>query len=100
MHLPMNCGVNQSGSGRAEPSRTCMELLRRHTYKTQSSFSIALIVIGIIGRIYAAQYSYVSPEGMVQDSAWLPIGTLMIVIGVLILIVLGIQFMVSAFGKE
>ncbi len=52
--------------------------------------SIVLIVIGIIGRLYAAQYSHVTPEGMVVDSIWLPIGTLMILIGVLTLFVLGI----------
>ena len=58
--------------------------------------SIALIVIGIIGRIYAAQFSYVTPEGVLQDSAWLPIGALMIIIGVLALIVLGILFVIKS----
>lgn len=57
--------------------------------------SIVLIVIGIIGRLYADQYSHVTPEGMVVDSAWLPIGTLMIIIGVLALIVLGILSAIS-----
>jgi len=52
--------------------------------------SIVLIVIGIIGRLYADQYSHVTPEGMLVDSMWLPIGTLMIIIGVLALFVLGI----------
>ena len=57
--------------------------------------SIVLIVIGIIGRLYADQYSHVTPEGMVVDSIWLPIGTLMILIGVLALIVLGILYVIS-----
>jgi uncharacterized membrane protein len=57
--------------------------------------SIVLIVIGIIGYIYANQYSHVTPEGMVVDSVWLPIGTLMILIGVLALIVLGIVSAIS-----
>jgi nitrate reductase gamma subunit len=57
--------------------------------------SMVLIVIGIIGRLYADQYSHVTPEGMVVDSAWLPIGTLMILIGVLALIVLGIVSVIS-----
>lgn len=57
--------------------------------------SIVLIVVGIIGRLYADQYSYVTPEGMLVDSPWLLIGTLMILIGVLVLIVLGI---LSAIG--
>jgi len=56
---------------------------------------MVLIVIGIIGRLYADQYSHVTPEGMVVDSAWLPIGTLMILIGVLALIVLGIVSVIS-----
>ena len=37
--------------------------------------SIVLIVVGLIGRLYAAQYTYVTPEGVLVDSAWLPIGT-------------------------
>ncbi len=57
--------------------------------------SIVLIVIGIIGRLYAAQYSHVTPEGMLVDSIWLPIGTLMIMIGVLALFVLGILYVIS-----
>ena len=57
--------------------------------------SIVLIVIGIIGYIYANQYSHVTPEGMVVDSIWLLIGPLMILIGVLVLIVLGILYVIS-----
>ena len=57
--------------------------------------SIVLIVVGIIGRLYADQYSHVTPEGMLVDSAWLPIGTLMILVGVLALIVLGILSAIS-----
>ncbi len=44
------------------------------------SISIALIVVGIIGRLYAEQYSHVTPDGILQDSIWLPIGTLMVMI--------------------
>ena len=57
--------------------------------------SLALIVVGFIGRIYAAQYSYVTEEGMLVDSAWLPIGTLMIVIGVLVLLVVGVPYLIG-----
>ena len=57
--------------------------------------SIVLIVIGIIGYIYANQYSHVTPEGMVVDSIWLLIGPLMILVGVLVLIVLGILSAIS-----
>ena len=57
--------------------------------------SIALIVIGVIGRLYADQYSHVTAEGMLVDSIWLPIGTLMIMIGVLALFILGIIYILS-----
>jgi len=57
--------------------------------------SIVLIVVGIIGRLYADQYSHVTPEGMLVESIWLPIGTLMIIIGVLVLFVLGILYIIS-----
>ena len=57
--------------------------------------SIVLIVIGIVGRLYAGQYTHVTPDGLLQDSVWLPIGTLMVIIGVLALFVLGILFVIS-----
>jgi len=57
--------------------------------------SIGLIVIGIIGRLYADQYSHVTAEGMLVDSIWLPIGTLLVIIGILALFVLGILYVIS-----
>ncbi|NOZ48945.1 MAG: hypothetical protein GXP37_02715 [Chloroflexi bacterium] len=54
--------------------------------------SIVLIVVGVIGRIYAAQYTHVTTEGVLVDSAWLPIGTLMIAIGILVLFILAILY--------
>ncbi len=57
--------------------------------------SIVLIVIGIIGYLYAIQYSHVTPEGMVVDSIWLLIGPLMAFVGILVLIVLGILSAIS-----
>ena len=70
---------------------------QENQYKTQHFFyiSIVLIVVGVIGRIYAAQYSQVTPEGLLVDSAWLPIGTLMVVIGILVLLVLGILYVIG-----
>ena len=62
--------------------------------------SIVLIVVGTIGRIYADQYSYVTPEGMLVDSPWLPIGTLMIVVGVLGLFVSGVLYLISFLRKR
>jgi len=57
--------------------------------------SIVLIVIGIIGRLYAAQYTHVTPEGVLVDSVWLPIGSLLVIIGILALFVLGILYVIS-----
>jgi len=63
--------------------------------RTLLFISIALIVIGAIGRIYANLYSHVTPEGMVVDSIWLPIGTLMFLLGLLLLIISGIVYLIS-----
>jgi hypothetical protein len=57
--------------------------------------STLLIVIGIVGRLYADQNTYVTPEGILVESAWLPIGTLMILVGVLALFVLGVLYIIS-----
>lgn len=62
--------------------------------------SIVLIVIGIIGRLYAALYTHVTPEGVLVESAWLPIGTLMILLGILALFVLGILYAISYLGNR
>ena len=56
---------------------------------------IVLVLGGFIARNYAARYSHVTPEGMLVDSAWLPVGTLMLLVGILVLIVLGIQFILG-----
>jgi len=61
--------------------------------------SIILIVVSVIGRVFADQYSYVSADGMVHDSAWLPLGTLMVVVGVLMLVIVGIVSLVSYLKK-
>lgn len=53
--------------------------------------SIVLVIGGLLARNYADRYSFVTSEGMLVDSAWLPVGTLMLLIGLFILIVLGIQ---------
>ena len=57
--------------------------------------SVALVVIGLIGRLYADRYSHVTAEGMLVDSAWLPIGTLLMVVGILALLVLGVIYAIS-----
>jgi hypothetical protein len=62
--------------------------------------SIVLIVAGIVGYIYANQYSHVTPEGMVVDSPWLLIGPLMGMTGILGLFVVGVLFLIGFLRKR
>ena len=59
--------------------------------------SVFLFVIGFVGRFYAAQYSHVTPDGILQDSFWLPLGSLMIVTAIMALIVSGSLYGVHHF---
>ena len=56
---------------------------------------IALVVIGIVGRFYAAQYTHVTPDGILRDSLWLPIGSFMVIFGTLALLVCGVQYAIT-----
>jgi len=47
--------------------------------------SIILLTLGTIGRIYAADYTYIDANNILRDTAWLPISTLMFLAGVLLL---------------
>jgi uncharacterized membrane protein len=62
--------------------------------------SIVLIVAGIVGYIYANQYSHVTPEGMVVDSPLLLLGPLMTIVGVLGLFVVGVLFLIGFLRKR
>ena len=62
--------------------------------------SFIMLVVGIIGRIYASNYTYVDEAGILYDSAWLPIGTLLIVISVVILLVLGVLSIINYFKNR
>jgi hypothetical protein len=62
--------------------------------------SIVLIGAGIIGYIYANQYSHVTPEGMVVDSPWLLLGPLMAMVGILGLFVVGVSFLIGFLRKR
>ena len=62
--------------------------------------SIVLIVAGIIGYIYANQYSHVTPEGMVVDSPWLLVGPLMAMVGILGLFIVSILFLIGFLRKR
>ena len=57
---------------------------------------IICIILGIIGRIFANQYSYVSADGMLHDSALMPISALLLLFGVLFVIIFGILFLIRA----
>jgi uncharacterized membrane protein len=62
--------------------------------------SIILIVVGIIGRVFADRYSYVSADGILHESIWLPLGTLMVMVGVLTLVGVGIVYLVSYYKNR
>ena len=62
--------------------------------------SIVLIIAGIIGYVYANQYSHVTPEGMVVDSPLLLFGPLMAMAGILGLFVVGVLFLISFLKKR
>ena len=47
--------------------------------------SILLLTMGIIGRIYAANYTYIDANNVLRDTAWLPIGSFMFLAGVFLL---------------
>lgn len=52
---------------------------------------ITLTLIGFVGRLYAANYSYIDADNILRDSAWLPIGSFMFIVGVCLLLVVSIQ---------
>lgn len=56
---------------------------------------LGFFIVGLIGRIYANSITYVDAEGMLHDSVWLPIGTLLLFVGMLLLLLTGLQYMVT-----
>lgn len=52
---------------------------------------LVLLLVGIIGRLYAAQYTHVTPDGILRDSLWLPIGTFLMLFGIFALFIWGTQ---------
>jgi len=56
---------------------------------------LGFLVVGLIGRIYANNVTYVDAEGLLHDNIWLPIGTLMLFVGMLLLLLTGLQYMVT-----
>lgn len=49
--------------------------------------SIVMLVVGIIARIYANNYTYIDADGVLRDTAWLPISALLLLVGVLLLVI-------------
>lgn len=49
--------------------------------------SVIMLVVGIIGRIYANNYTYIDANGILRDTAWLPISALLLLIGFLLLLI-------------
>jgi hypothetical protein len=62
--------------------------------------SVVLLVIGIIGLIYANAASFVDESGMVHDSIWYPISGLLIFISVIILVVLAVIAVIRYFRNR
>ncbi len=54
--------------------------------------SIILLAVGFIGRIYAANYTYVDADGFLRDTAWLPLSTLMLLVGFLLLLIAAVWY--------
>ncbi len=57
--------------------------------------SLVLILLSLIARIYAAQYTYVTADGVLHDTAWLPISALMLIIGILVLFASGGLYLIG-----
>lgn len=57
--------------------------------KILTLISFLLVVLGILGRAYAASYTYVDTNGILRDSLLLPIGTLLFLLGFLGLVGIG-----------
>ena len=54
---------------------------------------LTLFVSGLIGRLYAAQYTYVAADGILHDTIWLPIGTILLLFSILALLLAGVQYL-------
>ena len=52
--------------------------------------SIVLLVLGTVARVYASNYTYIDANNVLRDTAWLPIGSFMMLGGMLLLAVAGI----------
>lgn len=59
-----------------------------------------LTLIGFVGRLYAANYSYVDADNILRDSIWLPIGSFMFIAGVLLLLCVAIQRAIRAIRTD
>ncbi len=53
---------------------------------------IILIVIGNIGRIYANSFTYVDANGVLRDTAWMPISALLLLAGIAILLIASVLY--------
>lgn len=48
--------------------------------------TVIMLVVGTVGRIYANNYTYIDANGILRDTAWLPISTFLLLIGFLLLL--------------
>lgn len=56
---------------------------------------LVLIILSLIARMYAAQYTHITADGVLHDSLWLPISALMLIIGILMLFVTGTLYVIG-----
>lgn len=67
---------------------------------------LALVIFGIIARIVAAATETTVPVAgaggavMLQESIWTPIGSLLIFIGVVALLIAGVQYLLAYFRER
>ena len=57
--------------------------------------SIALLLFGNIGRIYANNYTYIDENNILRDTVWMPISALMLLGGALLLLITLVLYSVN-----
>ena len=61
--------------------------------------AIILTLIGFVGRLYAANFSYIDADNILRDSAWLPVGSFMFIAGVLLLLYVAVTRAINSMRK-
>lgn len=59
-----------------------------------------LSTIGVLGRLYASSVSTVSADGILHDSFWLPLGSFLLILGLLFFAGFGLESFLSLRNSE